>query len=319
MSLISGRATGWRKRSRAANSSSSAIARRANIEGYLFIAPWLLGLLLFQLGPMVASFILSFTSYDVLSSPIPIGFQNYKKLFTDDPLFWKSLGHTLYYVAGSVPIRLAVALLLAILLNQHFRGTRLFRTIFYMPSVTSGVAVATVWLWMYEPTYGVINTLLRRVGIPAPPWLGSLEWSMPAVIIMNFIYIGPIMVIFLAGLQGIPQHLYEAAVVDGAGTWRKFRHITLPMLSPTLFFNTVIAIISSFQVFTDVYVMTRGGPANATLVYVLYLYQQAFQYLHMGYASALAWVLFMIILIITVFQFKVSGWVYYEGGQGGGR
>jgi multiple sugar transport system permease protein len=288
---------------------------RANLEGYLFIAPWLVGLVFLQLGPMIASFVLSFTHYEVLNPAVFIGAQNYVDLLTNDPLFRKSLLNTVYYVGGSVPIRLLVALSLAVLLNMPFRGRALFRTLFYLPSVTSGVAVATVWLWMFEPTYGVINNVLAWFRIPGPPWLGDLDWAMPSVILMSVVYIGQMMVVFLAGLQDVPQHLLEAAAIDGAGAWRRFLHVTIPILSPTIFFNLVMAIISSFQVFTSIYVMTRGGPANATYVYMLYLYDQAFRYVHMGYACALAWVLFVIILVITLLQFRGSGWVYYEGAR----
>jgi multiple sugar transport system permease protein len=291
----------------------SRLQRRNNIDGYLFIMPWLIGMVFLTVGPMVASFVLSFSHYEILGPVTFIGLENYRDIFTDDRLFWQSMRNTFFYVMGSVPIRLILALALAVLLNMKFRGTRIFRTIFYLPSVTSGVAVATVWLWMFEPTYGVINNALRAVGIPGPPWLGSLTWAMPSIIIMSWIYIGSMMVIFLAGLQGIPRHLYEAAEIDGAGVWVQFRSITLPMLSPTIFFNLVMAIITSFQVFTNVYIMTRGGPANATLVYMLYLYNQAFRFIQMGYASALAWILFVVILLITLVQFRASGWVYYEG------
>ena len=293
--------------------AGSASQRRADIEGYLFISPWLIGMILLNLGPMIASFVLSFTSYEILTAPRFIGVQNYRELLSEDPLFWKSLINTFYYTLGSVPVRMILSLGLAVMLNMKFTGTRFFRTVFYLPSVTSGVAVATVWLWMFEPTYGVINNVLRWFGIPGPPWLGSLDWAMPSIIVMSFIYIGPMMVIFLAGLQGIPEHLYEAAEIDGATPFRRFLNITLPMLSPTIFFNMVMAIITSFQVFTNVYVMTRGGPANATTVYLLHLYNEAFRYIRMGYASALAWVLFAIILVITLIQFRSSGWVYYEG------
>jgi multiple sugar transport system permease protein len=293
----------------------SLMQRRNDIDGYLFIMPWLIGMVFLTVGPMVASFVLSFTHYEILGPVTFIGLENYTDILTDDRLFWQSMQNTFFYVVGSVPVRLIIALLLAVLLNMKFSGTRLFRTIFYLPSVTSGVAVATVWLWMFEPTYGVINNVLRFFGLPGPPWLGSLTWAMPSIIIMSWIYIGSMMVIFLAGLQGIPRHLYEAAEIDGAGRLMQFRNITLPMLSPTIFFNLVMAIITSFQVFTNVYVMTRGGPANATLVYMLYLYNQAFRYIQMGYASALAWILFVIILLITLIQFRASGWVYYEGGS----
>jgi multiple sugar transport system permease protein len=293
----------------------SLMQRRNDIDGYLFIMPWLIGMVFLTVGPMVASFVLSFTHYEILGPVTFIGLENYTDILTDDRLFWQSMQNTFFYVVGSVPVRLIIALLLAVLLNMKFSGTRLFRTIFYLPSVTSGVAVATVWLWMFEPTYGVINNVLRFFGLPGPPWLGSLTWAMPSIIIMSWIYIGSMMVIFLAGLQGIPRHLYEAAEIDGAGRLMQFRNITLPMLSPTIFFNLVMAIITSFQVFTNVYVMTRGGPANATLVYMLYLYNQAFRYIQVGYASALAWILFVIILLITLIQFRASGWVYYEGGS----
>ncbi|MGI6375425.1 MAG: carbohydrate ABC transporter permease [Anaerolineae bacterium] len=292
-----------------------SVAARANLDGYLFILPWLLGLVALQIGPMLASMYLSLTHYEVLTPPVFIALDNYKRLFTDDPLFVKSLLKTLYYVAGSVPVRLGVALVLALLLNQPLPGSYLFRVLFYLPSVTSGVAVATVWLWMFEPTYGVINNVLKWFHIPGPPWLGSIDWAMPSIIVMSFIYIGSMMVVFLAGLQGIPRHLYEAAEIDGASGWRRFLNITLPMLSSTIFFNLIMTVITSFQVFTNVYVMTRGGPANATYVYMVYLYDQAFRYVHMGYACALAWVLFVIILIVTLIQVKTSGWVYYEGGH----
>jgi multiple sugar transport system permease protein len=298
-----------------AESKHVRISVRDNRDGFLFIAPWLIGLIVLQIGPMIASLWLSFTHYEVLNPPVWVGIQNYRRLFTADPLFVKSLMNTLYYVAGSVPVRLGIALLLALLLNQPLRGAYLFRVIFYLPSVTSGVAVATVWLWMFEPTYGVINNVLKWFHIAGPPWLGSLKWAMPSIIVMSFIYIGSMMVVFLAGLQGIPRHLYEAAEIDGAGTLSKFRNITLPMLSSTIFFNLIMAIITAFQVFTNVYVMTRGGPAQATYVYMVYLYDQAFRYVHMGYASALAWVLFVIIFVVTIIQVKTSGWVYYEGGH----
>jgi len=210
-----------------------SVAARANLDGYLFILPWLLGLVALQIGPMLASMYLSLTHYEVLTPPVFIALDNYKRLFTDDPLFVKSLLKTLYYVAGSVPVRLGVALVLALLLNQPLPGSYLFRVLFYLPSVTSGVAVATVWLWMFEPTYGVINNVLKWFHIPGPPWLGSIDWAMPSIIVMSFIYIGSMMVVFLAGLQGIPRHLYEAAEIDGASGWRRFLNITLPMLSST--------------------------------------------------------------------------------------
>lgn len=289
--------------------------RRANIEGLLFISPWLIGLLLWHLGPLLASFVISFTDWEILTSPNFVGVDNYVRMFTKDELFGTSLFNTLYFVLGSVPLRLAVALFLAIMLNRKYPGTRFFRTAFYLPSVTAGVAVAVVWLWMYDPMFGVINTVLRFVGIQGPMWLGNPSTAMPALILMQVVYTGGQMIIFLAGLQSIPEHLYDAASVDGANSWVQFTHVTIPMLSPSIFFNLVMGIIQSFQVFTSAYVMTMGGPVNSTMVYVLNLYNEAFRFLHMGYAAALAWVLFAIVMSLTVLQFKMSGWVYYEGGR----
>jgi multiple sugar transport system permease protein len=292
---------------------SSAGQRRRNVEGYLFISPWLIGLMLWHLGPLLASLAISFTDWEILTTPRFVGLDNYVRMFTNDDLFWTTLFNTLYFVLGSVPLRLGLALLLALMLNRKRPGMRLFRTIFYLPSVTAGVAVAIIWLWMFDPSFGVINSVLRLFGVPGPPWLGHPSWAMPALIVMNLVYGGAQMVIFLAGLQSIPDHLYDAAAVDGANDWVQFRHVTLPMLSPTIFFNLVIGVISSFQVFTAAYVMTKGGPINSTLVYVLNLYNEAFRFLHMGYASALAWVLVAIVMALTLLQFKLSSWVYYEG------
>jgi multiple sugar transport system permease protein len=292
---------------------SSAGQRRRNVEGYLFISPWLVGLVLWHLGPLLASLVISFTDWEILTTPRFVGLDNYVRMFTNDDLFWTTLFNTLYFVLGSVPLRLGLALLLALMLNRKRPGMRLFRTIFYLPSVTAGVAVAIIWLWMFDPSFGVINSVLRFFGLPGPPWLGHPSWAMPALIVMNLVYGGAQMVIFLAGLQSIPDHLYDAAAVDGANDWVQFRHVTLPMLSPTIFFNLVIGVISSFQVFTAAYVMTKGGPINSTLVYVLNLYNEAFRFLHMGYASALAWVLVAIVMSLTLLQFRLSDWVYYEG------
>ena len=285
---------------------------RRNVEGYLFLLPWLIGLVAFRLAPIVASAILSLMSWDILRPPHFIGLKNYGDLL-HDPLFWTSLGNTLYFVAGSVPLVLILALSAALLLNRPLPGIGILRTVFYLPSVTTGVAVALLWTWMFEPQYGIIDTVLGWFHIPGPPWLGSTTWAMPAIILMSAWGLGGTMVIFLAGLQGVPRHLYEAAALDGANAWRRFWNVTLPMLTPVIFFNLIIGVINSFQVFTQAYVMTGGGPANATLVYILYLYQQGFSFLHMGYASALAWILFVIVLGLTAIIFRQSGWVYYEG------
>jgi multiple sugar transport system permease protein len=285
---------------------------KENIEGYLFISPALLGVLIFSLGPMVASLILSFMQYDIVTPPRLIGFSNFRNLFID-PLFSKALFNTLYYVGGVVPLRLIVALLAAILLNQKVRGVTFFRTAYYIPSVSAGVAISIVWTYVFDPQYGLMNSVLGYLGIPGPPWIQSTTWAMPALILMGTWSIGQPMVIFLAGLQGIPTHLYEAVSIDGGNWWHKFRYVTLPMLTPVIFFNMVMQIIGTFQIFTSVYIMTNGGPMNSTLVYVFYLYQQAFQWLRMGYGSALAWILFLIIFILTLMQFRISSlWVYHE-------
>lgn len=221
---------------------------------------------------------------------------------------------TIYYLLN-VPLNLLLGLLLAILLNQKIRGIAVFRTIYYLPSVTAGVAVSLLWMWIFNPRFGVINVLLSKVGIQGPAWLGSETWAMPALIIMSIWGVGGSMLIYLGALQSIPTHLYEAATLDGAGAWRKFLNITIPMVTPVLLLNMIMGVIASFQVFTQAFIMTKGGPNYATLFYVLYLYQQAFEWFNLGYASALAWVLFVVILIFTFVILRSSSkWVYYEGG-----
>jgi len=291
----------------------SSVKRRKALEGYLFASPWIAGFLLFTAGPMIASLALSFCKYDILTTLKWIGLENYRYLFGAQ-LFWTALYNTVYWVVFGVPLRLAMALLLALLMNRKLRGTPLFRTIFYVPSVVSGVALAMLWVWLFDPSVGLINTFLRMLGAANPPlWLGSEQWSKPALIIMSLWGVGGTMVIFLAGLQDIPEQLYEAAEIDGAGAWHKFRTITIPLLTPSIFFNLIMGIINSFQVFTQAYVMTRGGPLYSTYFYVLYIYDEGFQYMHMGYASALAWILLLIILTLTLIQFYFSRrWVVYE-------
>jgi multiple sugar transport system permease protein len=284
--------------------------------GMLFISPWLLGFLIFTAGPMLASLILSFCKYD-LNTLKWVGGKNYEVLFTQDPLFWKSLGNTAIYVLFSVPIGLTGSLLIALLLNQKVKGMPFFRTAFYLPSLVPAVASALVWAWVFHPDAGILNYTLSLLGIKGPAWLLDPNTALASLIIMSLWGIGGgRMIIFLAGLQGIPDDLYEAASLDGAKGWTVFRHVTLPMLSPTIFFNLVLGIIGSFQVFTSAYVMTSGGPNNATMMYVLYLYNNAFRFFKLGKASAMAWVLFAILLIFTVFQFRnAAKWVYYEGGE----
>jgi multiple sugar transport system permease protein len=284
------------------------------IEGYLFISPWLLGLIIFTVGPVIASFWLSMTEYDIINPARFIGFSNYRVLFREDPLFWQALKVTIIYTLGSVPLQLIFGFLIALLMNQKLKGISVFRTIYYLPAVISGVAVSVLWRWIFMPDVGIINILLSKIGITGPRWLGDPSWVLPALVIMSLWGVGGGMVIYLAGLQGIPTELYEAAELDGAGKWAKFIAVTIPMMSPVIFFNLVMGVIGSFQTFTQAYIMTQGGPQNASLFYILYLYQRAFQELRMGYASALAWILFLVILACTIVIFKTSaGWVYYEG------
>jgi multiple sugar transport system permease protein len=290
------------------------VARREAIFGYLFIAPWLIGFFLWTLGPMVASLVLSFADYAIIAPPVFIGTRNFVKIFADDPSFWDALRVTLTYAVFSVPTGIALSLGIALLMNQRVPLIRLWRTIYYLPAVVSGVAVAMLWIWVFHSQFGILNLSLRLLGVPGPAWLGSPDWALWALVLMSFWSVGSGMIVKLAGLQGIPTELYEAASIDGAGSWRKFVSITLPMLSPVLFFNLVMGVIATFQYFTNAYVMTGGGPGRATLFYNLYLYQNAFQYFKMGYASALAWILFLIILLFTLAIFRSSPyWVYYEG------
>lgn len=291
---------------------------KQTLEGYLFISPWLVGLILFTVGPVVASFVLSFYKWRLISPPQFVGLDNYVTMFTEDPLFWQSLRVTLIYVAVAVPLQIAFALFLAILLNQKVRLIPLFRTLFYLPSVVSGVAVAVLWLWLYQPQFGLVNNFLWQLGIEGPAWLVSKRWALAAISGAGLWTVGGTMIIFLAGLKDIPQGLYEAAALDGAGEWAKFRHVTLPMLSPVIFFNLVLGTIVGFRTFELPLVMTEGGPVNATLFYVLYLYLSAFKFLKMGYAAALAWVMFIIIMIVTGIQLRLARhWVYYEYGEAG--
>lgn len=294
------------------------LQRREAMWFYLLVSPWLIGFLAFSIGPIVSSFYLSFTEYNVAASPIWVGLQNYQRLFTQDPLFLQSLKVTSIWVFAGLPLRLAAALFFAVLLNQRVPGIGIFRTVYYLPSVVSGVAVALLWIWVLQPQFGLLNYFLRLVGLQGPQWLSSPTWALPAFIVMSLWSTGSTMIIFLAGLQGIPTEIYEAASIDGAGRVRQFFAVTVPLITPVILFNLVIGIINSFQVFTQAFVMTNGGPANATLFYVLYLYRAAFQYSQMGYASAMAWILFLIVFVLTLLVFRSSDrWVHYEGGLRG--
>ena len=287
---------------------------RDTIEGYLFILPVVLGLLIWTLMPMVASFIISFTDYPLLKSPQWIGLQNYVDMFTQPFLrVLQSLGVTLLYGAVALPLGLAAALGAALLLNQKLRGMRYFRTTFYMPTIVPALATAFVWGWMLNPQYGLINASLKALGLPSGTWLTDPRTALPTLIVLSLWGLGPTMVVFLAGLQAIPESLYEAAKIDGGSGPQLFWNITLPQLSPTIFFNLITGLIATFQYFLTAFVLTQGGPLFSTFFYSLNLYEKAFKWTQMGLASAMAWVMFAIILALTLMLFRGSdALVYYE-------
>ncbi|MCC6798548.1 MAG: sugar ABC transporter permease [Anaerolineae bacterium] len=289
--------------------------RQEAVTFYVMILPWVVGFVVFIAYPMARSFYLAFTRYNLRSAPQWVGFDNFTQMFTKDPLFWQSFKVTLLYVLGSVPAGTLFALLVAMILAQALRGVNFWRTIYFMPTMVSGVAIAVMWTYLLNPQYGLVNQLLEMIGVRGPGWIASTTWALPSLILMSWWSIGGQMVIYLAGLKGIPQSLYEAAEIDGAGEWAKFRHVTVPMLTPTIFFNLVLGLIGAFQVFEGPLVLTAGGPNNATLTYVLNLYNQAFRFIHFGYASAMAWFLFAVIMALTLLVIRSSAlWVYYETG-----
>jgi multiple sugar transport system permease protein len=292
----------------------SPLRRQETIAGYLFLLPNILGFLVFSSIPVVATFSISLLDWDLIRAPRFVGLDNYVKLLTDDAVFRKVLFNTAYYVVGTVPAGIVLSLLLALAMNANVRGIAIFRVIFFIPVISASVAVAVMWRWLYNTDYGLINLMLTSIGLKGVPWLASTAWAMPAVILMAiWKTLGYNMVIFLAGLQSIPAHLHEAAAIDGANGFQRFRHITLPLLAPTTFFVLVISVISSFQVFDLAFVLTKGGPGDATNTMVMYIYNQAFQFFHMGYAAAIAWVLFGIIFVITLLQHQLQKrWVHYE-------
>lgn len=293
---------------------------REALEFYLLVLPWLVGFLALTAGPMLYSLYLSFTEFDLFSPPQWVGVDNFTFFFTADyPLsvFWKSLGVTAYFTLLSVPVNVIGSLILAVLLNTKIRGVALYRTIFYLPSLTPAFASALLWVWIFNSKFGLANAFLHNLGLPELRWLTDPNLVIPAFVLMGLWGLGGnTMIIFLAGLQGVPTHLYEAAEIDGANWWRRFWAVTLPQISPTIFFNLVLGMIGSFQVFTSAFLMTNGGPDYSTYFLVLYIYQEAFKTLHMGRGAALAWVLFVILLLFTLLQFWLSKrWVYYEGGE----
>jgi len=293
-------------------------SRKEAFAAFLFLLPNIIGFIVFTVGPVLASFGISLLEWNIISTPIWRGLQNYVELI-HDPEFWNSLRATLYYAVGSVPTGIVLSLALALFLNQKLRGISFYRTIYFIPVVSSMVAVALMWRWIYNPTSGILNYSLSRLfamlhlNITPPDWLQSTTWAMPAIIIMSvWKGLGYNMVLYLAALQGIPRHLYEAAELDGATGWKKLVHITLPLLTPTTFFVLLMSIIGSFQVFDQAYVMTRGGPVRATVTTMYYIYENGFQWYKMGYASAVAWVLFAIIMVMTLIQWKYQErWVFY--------
>lgn len=297
--------------------AGSRAKRHDNLYGYLFLGPWLLGFLGLFLGPGIASLYFSLTKYDVLSPPEFIGIQNYAQMFTTDDLFWPSLGRTFYYAGVMVPLGVLGSMGLAILLNTKVRGTTVYRTLFFMPSLVPLVASVVMFTWLLNSDWGIVNQAIRKVLNIAPPgWFTDRKWAIPALIIMGLWSSigGTRMIIFLAGLQGIPDTLYEAASIDGATAWHKVRHVTLPLLTPTIFFNLVLGIIGALQTFAAAFVATEGGPAFATWFFGLHIYKHAFDYWNMGYASALAWFFAVIIVTLTIIQQRLSTrWVFYYG------
>ncbi len=289
------------------------LARGEVWAAYGFLLPNLIGFLIFTFVPVFAALIISLTNWDLLQPAKWVGIRNYLQLM-QDPLFGQVLRNTAIYVVGTVPVQMTLALLVALALNQNLPGKLFFRTAFFMPVVASTVAVALVWRWIFNADFGLLNEALYALGVKQPPhWLSSTHWALPAIMIMSvWQQIGYSMVLFLAGLQGVPAHLHEAARIDGAGPVQRFFFITIPMLTPTTFFVMVISVINSFQVFDQALIMTEGGPANATNTIVFHIYRNAFQYFHMGYAAAMAWVLFGIIFVVTLVQFRYQQrWVHY--------
>jgi multiple sugar transport system permease protein len=285
-----------------------------SVTAYVLLIPTLAGLVFFTLGPVVAAFLISFTKWDLTSSPVWVGLGNYDAMVNLDPLSRISFVNTVVYVVVTVPVGISLSLLLAAAMNQKIRGIVLYRTAYFLPVISSTVAISLLWQWLYHPEYGLLNYLLALVGLPPSRWLDDPSTALPAIMVVSvWRGLGFNMVILLAGLQSIPQELYDAAAIDGASAPASFRHVTIPMLTPTIFFVAVLSVISSFQVFDQTYVMTKGGPLNATTTIVFYIFRQAFEWFHMGYASALGYVLFAVILAFTLLQFRIQkSWVHYE-------
>jgi multiple sugar transport system permease protein len=294
------------------------VRRRRSFAGYGFLAPWLLGFFLLTAGPMLGSLYLSFTSFDLLQAPRWIGTANFERMFSDDPRFWSALGVTFRYVLWSVPLKLMVALALAMLLDKGLRGLAFYRSVLYLPSLLGGsVAIAVLWKQIFGYD-GLVNQGLDIFGIDGPSWVSNPSYALETLVVLRVWQFGSPMVIFLAGLRQVPGELYEAASIDGAGSWTQFRRITLPLLAPVVFFNLILQMIDAFKAFTPAFIVSggTGGPVDSTLFYTLYLYQEGFGYFRMGYAAALAWVLLVIIGTFTAASFLTSRyWVHYEDGK----
>lgn len=289
--------------------------RRQLRVGLTYALPWIIGFLGFTVYPVLASAYYSLHVYTTFGQPMQwVGLDNFRELLFEDDLFWKSLYNTIYYVFLGIPFHVALAVIVALVLNLRLRGIAFYRTVYYLPTIVPVVATSVLWLWILNPEYGLINSLLDVIGIHGPGWLAVPELAKPSIIMMGIWTIGGTVVIFLAGLQDIPMQLYEAAMIDGAGVLARIRNVTLPMLSPVIFFNIVISLIGGFQIFTQAFIMTRGGPLDATRFYALYLYENAFEFFKMPYASAMAWILFLVVMLSTLAVFKSSArLVYYEG------
>ena len=290
--------------------------KRQHLVGYAFISPWLIGFIVFVLGPFLVSIYLSFTRYEVVTPPVWVGTANYKQLLAHDPLFWKSLWITLKYALVAVPVGIVAGVGLALLLNLRVKGISVYRTVFYIPAIVPIVATTVVFMWLLNPQHGLVNQILRLFGVQGPNWLQSTTWAFWSLVMMSLWAVGGSMIIYLAGLKDIPVALYEAATIDGAGIWQRTRHITLPMLTPVIFFNLVMGVIYAFQYFAQAYIISKGlgGPDDSTHFFALYLFNRAWRYLDMGYASAMAWILFVIITALTVTIFKThKRWVHYGG------
>jgi len=317
MATLATETYGSGKRATPAKRKRSQSRRRENFYGYLFLTPWLLGFFCLFLGPGLASLYFSFTKYDVLTPPQFIGAANYIKGFTDDELFWPSLWRTFYFAGLSVPLSVLGSMFLAILLNMKLKGVSFYRTLFFMPSLVPLVAAVVLWKWLLNTDFGLVNQALHAIGVSDPPgWFSDRRWAIPSLISLRLWagIGGTQMIIFLAGLQGIPESLYDAASIDGAGAWQRVRHVTIPLLTPTIFFNTVLGIIGALQTFAAAFVATEGGPGFATWFFSLHIWKNAFDYWNMGYASALAWFFALIIILLTVVQMFLSKrWVFYYG------